>query len=187
VEPRDFIVMELVDGVDAGTLLKTNGPFTAEDTVRVLAQVCDALAHAHDRSVVHHDVTPGNILISRPDGRARLADFGLASDPADGRAGPAEDVAGTLGFVAPEILRGAAPSPRSDLYSLGVVAYRLLTGAPPSAPLAEALPGLPCVLTDAVEQALAPDPDARQGSVTEFRGQLELLPQTIRRELSSVA
>jgi eukaryotic-like serine/threonine-protein kinase len=201
VEPRDFIVMELVDGVDAGTLLETNGPFTPEDSVRVLAQVCDALAHAHDRSVVHHDVTPGNILIRPPDGRAWLADFGLASDPTDGSAAPVEDVTGTPGFVAPEILNGAAPSPRSDLYSLGVVAYRLLTGPPgvppstrplPTAalhipPLAEALPGMPRVLTDAVEQAVAPDPAARQGSVAEFRGQLELLPQTIRRELSSVA
>ncbi len=187
VEPRDFIVMELVDGVDAGTLLKTNGPFSAENAVRVLAQVCDALAHAHDRSVVHHDVTPANILISRRDGRARLADFGLACDPTDGSAGPVEDVAGTLGYLAPEILRGAAPSPRSDLYSLGVVAYRLLIGAPPSAPLAEALPGLPRALTDAVDQAMAPDPDARQGSVAEFRGQLELLPHTMHRELSSVA
>ena len=205
VEPRDFIVMELVDGVDAGTLLETNGPFTAEDSVRVVAQVCDALEHAHDRSVVHHDVTPGNILISLPDGRAWLADFGLASDPTDGSAGPVEDVTGTPGFIAPEILHGAAPSPRSDLYSLGVVAYRLLTGPPEVAPrdprgtrplptaaphlppLSEALPDLPGVLTDAVEQAVAPDPDARQGSVAEFRGQLELLPQTIRRELSSVA
>jgi eukaryotic-like serine/threonine-protein kinase len=187
VEPRDFLVMELVDGVDAGTLLETNGPFTAEDSVRVLAQVCDALEHAHDRSVVHHDVTPGNILISLPDGRAWLADFGLASDPTDGSPGSVEDVTGTPGFIAPEILLGAAPSPRSDLYSLGVVAYRLLIGAPPSAPLAEALPGLPRALTDAVDQAMAPDPDARQGSVAEFRGQLELLPHTMHRELSSVA
>jgi tRNA A-37 threonylcarbamoyl transferase component Bud32 len=114
VEPRDFIVMELVDGVDAGTLLETNGPFTAETGVRVLTQVCDALAHAHDRSVVHHDVTPGNILISLTDGRAWLADFGLASDPTDGSDGPVEDVTGTPGFIAPEILHGAAPSPRSE-------------------------------------------------------------------------
>ena len=115
VEPRDFIVMEYVDGVDAGPLLEMGGPLTPEHGVRVLTQVCDALAHAHERNVVHHDVTPGNILISRPDDTARLADFGLASDPTEVEASGVEDVTGTPGYVAPEILSGAAPSPRSDL------------------------------------------------------------------------
>lgn len=191
VEPRDYIVMEFVDGVDAGALLETNGPLTPEDAVRVLVQVCDALAHAHERNVVHHDVTPGNVLIDRADGTARLADFGLASDPTEPRAGPAEDVTGTPGYVAPEVLHGAAPSPRSDLYALGVLAFRLLTGPPETAPghpdqtrplttarphlppLAQANPGLPRGLTEAVQQALAPEPDARQSSVTELRGQLD--------------
>jgi eukaryotic-like serine/threonine-protein kinase len=211
-EPRDFIVMEFVDGVNAGTLLKRQGPLTTDHTVRVLARVCDALAHAHDRNVVHHDVTPGNILISRSDGTVKLADFGLASDPTDlasdskdVHAGRIGDVSGTPGFVAPEILKGATPSPRSDLYSLGVVAHRLLAGpprirpadpestrprvtaAPHIPPLAEVRPGVPRVLSEAVERALAQDPDARQGSVAEFRAQLIDDRYAPVRDLSSAA
>jgi serine/threonine-protein kinase len=96
---------------------------------------------------------------------------------------------GTLGYVAPEIVRGARPSPRSDLHSLGAVAYRLLVGpeVPPAdpggtapmtiaipriPPLSDARPGLPRGLYEAVQRALAPEPDARQESVAEFRAQL---------------
>lgn len=189
-EPRDFIVMEFVDGMSAGALLKTQGRLTTAHVVRVMARVCDALTHAHDRNVVHGDVTPGNILISRSDGTVKLVDFGLASDPTDVHAGPVGDVAGTPGYIAPEILRGETPSPRSDVYSLGVVAHRLLAGPPrirPAGsegtchlmtsalqmpPLAEVRPGLPRVLSQAVERAVSEDPDARQSSVAEFHAQI---------------
>jgi eukaryotic-like serine/threonine-protein kinase len=185
-EPRDFIVMELVRGPDAGTLMERTGRFTAAQTVHVIAQVCEALEYAHGEDVVHHDVSPGKILIGLADGTAKLAGFG---------------VTGTPGYVAPEILRGAKPSPRSDLYSLGVVAYRLLTGpaAMPMAPLAEARRDLPRGLQAAVEQALADDPDERQASVAELRAQLlgehdaprlrdvALFPAAVREELPSAA
>jgi tRNA A-37 threonylcarbamoyl transferase component Bud32 len=218
-EPRDFIVMEFVDGVDARTLLKRRGRLTPDETVHVLAQVCEALAHAHDQDVLHHDVSPGNILVRRRDGTAKLADFGVGSDALDFVAGRVADVTGTPGYVAPEILRGARPSPLSDLYSLGVVAYRLLAGplpaghgdpdataplptaAPSMQPLDKARPGLPRGLTDAIEQSLAKDPDARQDSVAEFCAQMveghcaplrlqqrrAMLAEAIRRELPSAA
>jgi serine/threonine protein kinase len=83
VGPPDFIVMELVRGSDAGALLQRGGRLTPGRTVHVVAQVCDALAHAHDRDVVHHDVSPRNILIGHRDGTAKLADFGLACDALD--------------------------------------------------------------------------------------------------------
>jgi serine/threonine protein kinase len=190
VVPRDFMVMELVHGIDSGTLLRKLGWLAPADAVQVVAQVCEALACAHAHGVVHRDVTPGNILVSRPCRTAKLADFGLASagrgqTPVSGLA----SVIGTPGYVAPEILRGAGPSPRSDLYSLGVVAYRFLAGpvrrrrddqvtAPQACavarmhPLAEARPDLPGALANAVQQALADDPDDRQDSVAEFRAQL---------------
>jgi serine/threonine-protein kinase len=190
VEPRDFMVMELVHGLDAGTLLRNQGRLTPGRTVDVVAQLCEALAYAHDQDVIHHDVTPRNILIRRADGTAKLADFGLASGALDVPASQVADAVGTPGFVAPEVLRGALPSPRSDLYSLGVVAYRFLAGsagmrpgdasattpqataAPHMPPLAEARPDLSHGLVDAVQQALADDPGARQKSAADFRAQL---------------
>jgi eukaryotic-like serine/threonine-protein kinase len=174
-QPRDFSVMEFVLGLDAGTLLQRRGRLTPDQTVHVIVQVCEALSYAHEHDVLHHDVSPGNILIRWPDGTAKLADFGLASDALDVPAGRVADITGTPGYVAPEILYSATPTPRSDLYSLGVVAYRLLAGpsrarpADPDAtapmatadprrmpPLAQARPGLPRDLNEAVQQALAP-------------------------------
>ena len=152
-------------------------------------QVCDALAHAHARDVIHLDVSLGNVLIAAADGTAKLADFGLASDALESSAALVRGFMGTPGYVAPEIVRGAKASPRSDLYSLGAVAYRLLLGpeapsadpgctaplttaVPRRPPLAEGLPGLARGAYEAIQQALAPEPDARQKSVAEFRAQL---------------
>jgi serine/threonine-protein kinase len=189
-EPHEYIVMEFVNGVHAGTLLQRRELLRPAQIVHVVAQVSDALAYAHDQDVVHHDVSPRNILIRRPDSTAKLADFGLASAALDVPARRAASVMGTPGYVAPEVLRGASASPRSDLYSLGVVAYRLLAGrsgvrpvdahatapqatsAPRMPPLAEARPDLSRGLIEAIQQALAHDPDARQDSVAEFRAQL---------------
>jgi serine/threonine protein kinase len=179
----------IVAVLDAGAQPRRRGRLTPGETVDIVVQVCDALAHAHGRDVVHQDVSPSNILIAEADGTAKLADFGLASDGVEGPAGRAHGVAGTLGFVAPEIVGGARPSPRSDLYSLGAVTHRLLLGpqVPPADPgrtsplptavrhtpsLSEARPGLQRSLYEAVQQALAPTPDARQESVAEFRAQL---------------
>jgi eukaryotic-like serine/threonine-protein kinase len=194
-EPRDFIVMEYVDGIDAAALLQTGGRPTAAEAVHIVAQVCDALQHAHDRDVLHCDVAPGNILIAR-DGTAKLADFGLACGVVEIAAGRVANIAGTPGYIAPEVLRGNRSSPRSDLYSLGVVLHRLLAGpsrlrpagggvtlpGPTAAPhmprLAELRPGLPATLIQAVQRALADDPESRQDSVAEFRAQLLGAPAT---------
>jgi len=187
VAPRDFIAMELVQGLDAGILVRREGRLIPGEAVHVVAQVCEALAYAHDHDVIHQDVSPRNILI-RPDWTAKLADFGLASDSSDRAAG--QETGGTPGYVAPEVLCGGSPSPRSDLYSLGGVAYTYLVGsaraqpvdsectaplataAARRVPLADARPGLPGALTDVVQRALADDPYARQGSVAEFCAQL---------------
>lgn len=126
--PRDFIVMEFVDGLDARELLQRRGRLTEGRTVHLVAQICDALTYLHNQGVVHCDVSPSNILVCRWDGAVKLADFGLASRAADVASAPATDLLGTPGHVAPEVLRGAVPTPRSDLYCLGVVAYRLLAG-----------------------------------------------------------
>jgi serine/threonine protein kinase len=182
--------MELVDGHNAGTLLKKGRRLTTQQNVDLVAQVCEALEHAHARSVIHQDVAPRNILIRARDHTAKLADFGLATDARRLRVRKVATVSGTAGYVAPEILAGAGSSPQSDLYSLAVVAYRLLGGpapvprgepdatAPRAAaiprlpPLADVRPDLPRGLTDAVDRALSHDRAARQDSVAEFREHL---------------
>jgi serine/threonine protein kinase len=183
-ESPQFIVMELVDGLDARKLLGRRGRLSAAETVRLIAQVCDALAYAHGLGVIHHDVSLPNILVRRSDGTAKLADFGLAvgawHDP------PRGAPLGTPGYVAPELLRGAAATPSSDLYSLGVVTYRLLAGRPsfrsrdpqatapmpyatgPLPPLAYLRPDLSGRLIAAVRRAMSHEPDLRQASVAEF-------------------
>ena len=189
VEPQDFIAMELVDGGDARSLARVTGRLTHEHAIDIVAPICDALHYAHDQHVIHGDVSDSNILIRQRDGLPKLADFGLAC-----RTGQVPDdrrrrVTGTPGYIAPELLEGAAPSARSDLYSLAAVAQGLLvgpvdrrpahrgttapiTGTSVRAALARKRPDLPRDLADAVQQALSPDPQARQASVAEFRAQL---------------
>jgi eukaryotic-like serine/threonine-protein kinase len=187
----DFLVMELVRGPNAGVLLRRRGGLEPVEAVHLLAQVCAALQHAHDQGLVHRDVSPGNILVDRGGRTAKLADLGLAGPVGEGARACGADTVGTPGYVAPEVAAGAAPSPASDLYSLGVVAHRFLVGAPrvlrvdpdATAPLATAVappppilaedrPDLPVGLVEAVQRALNPDPAARQASATELRAQL---------------
>jgi len=186
--PRDFIVMELVDGLDAYRLLHRRGRLTPGQAVHVLAQICDALTHAHDRGVVHGDVSPSNILLRRCDGAAKLADFGLACRTGEGAPTHAGELLGTPGHVAPEVLWGYEATPRSDLFCLGVVAYRflagptsagdadatapLMTAARPLPPLADVRSDLPRGLVAAVQRAVSVEPDSRQDSVAEFRAEL---------------
>ena len=157
-EPYDFIVMELVLGQDAGRLVNQGGRQPLAAALGVVAQMADALQYMHDRGLVHGDVSPGNVVIREDDGTAKLVDFGLAQ-ALDACPTRPQEVAGTPAYMAPELLDGAAPSPRSDLYSLAAVAQALLT------------PDLPPGLAGALRQALSPDPAKRQPSVAEFRAQ----------------
>jgi eukaryotic-like serine/threonine-protein kinase len=185
--PREYLVMELVDGQNAATLLQRDEPVATAQAVDVVVQMCDALGHAHDRGVIHGDIAPRNILVD-PRGTAKLVDFGLAVDRFGPR--PDGDLMGTPGYVAPEIIRYAVPSPQSDLYALGVVAYRLLGGPPlfrrsdaeetaarPSAiasvpSLAEVRPDLPPALTATVDAAMAKEHRSRPASAAELRERL---------------
>jgi serine/threonine-protein kinase len=189
-ESPAFIVMEFVEGLDAGRLAVRRRTLSGADTVRLLAHTCDALAYAHALGVVHRDVSPRNILVRSRDGVAKLADFGLAFSPRHRGPNSAPQMMGTPGYVAPEILRGERATPSSDLYSLGAVAYRLLSGHPripardpratapiPSArvemtPLARLRPDLPAGLIAAVRRAMADAPHQRQSSVAELRAEL---------------
>lgn len=118
-----FLAMEYVDGASVGDLV-ADAPLSAPLVAHLAAQVCDALHYAHDRfGLVHRDVTPRNIVIDSG-GNARLLDFGIAA-PAEETDG---EVFGSPGYMAPEQMRGEAVDARSDIFGLGAVLYRLLTG-----------------------------------------------------------
>ncbi|MCP4199803.1 MAG: serine/threonine protein kinase [Proteobacteria bacterium] len=136
---RPFLVMEYVPGPSLRRLLdsrqNTRRQLNLQDSLFISREVCRALSYAHSfsdhagsgKGIIHRDISPGNILISTA-GQVKLSDFGIAEFVHGGFFGP---LWGKAAYVAPEVASGGAPSPASDLYSLGTVLYECLTGAPP--------------------------------------------------------
>lgn len=126
------LVMQLIPGRTLKQAIADDGPFDAERTERVLKDVAEALAYAHAHGVVHRDVKPENIFLDSGSGRALLSDFGIAhSTEFDSRLTMDGAAIGTPSYMAPEQIDGAPPNARSDLYSLGLVAWEMLSGERP--------------------------------------------------------
>ncbi|MDB5307419.1 MAG: hypothetical protein JWO38_1621 [Gemmataceae bacterium] len=127
-----FIAMERLKGLSLEDYLDQKGPPALSHALRIAREVAAGLSAAHERGLVHRDVKPGNIWLEAPTGRVRLLDFGLAVRPdADRRVTSEGVVVGTPAYMAPEQARGEAVDHRADLFSLGVVMYRLCTGRTP--------------------------------------------------------
>ena len=123
-----YIAYELIQGVTLEDALKSGRKFTPEEVTDIIAQTSDALAYAHKQGVVHRDLSPGNIFLTS-DGKARISDFGVAGFTSRATITSGQDaIVGTPGYMAPEQIKGSEPDPRSDVFSLGCVAYELLTG-----------------------------------------------------------
>ncbi len=165
---RSYLVMEYVDGQPLSALL----PLPPERAVEVALQVCEALAYAHGRGIVHRDVKPENVLVDGA-GRVKVSDFGIArllgAGDADWAVTSAEGVVGTPPYLAPEALAGAPPDPRLDVYALGVLLYEMVTGERPVGDFAALAPPLDRI----VRRALAPRPERRYQGVEEMRHDLE--------------
>jgi serine/threonine-protein kinase len=126
-----FLVMEYVPGTDLKTLIKQRGRFNHEEAIPLLIQACAGIGYAHRAGLVHCDVKPQNMLVT-PDMRLKVADFGIAR--ALSTIYPDEQtgvVWGSPQYFAPEQASGAAPAPASDVYSLGIIMYEMLTGSLP--------------------------------------------------------
>ena len=129
-----YLVTEFIDGADLRRIVRHSGPLGAAETALIISQAASALSHAHHRGLVHRDVKPGNLLITR-EGRAKLTDLGLAEFCTDEPTPPGEKpihIVGTADFLAPEIV--VSPDkiqPISDIYSLGCTLYYALTGKVP--------------------------------------------------------
>jgi eukaryotic-like serine/threonine-protein kinase len=176
-----FLVMELCPDGSLGDRLDTAGSLPVVQALRLLADAAEGLVALHARGILHRDVTPRNVLLSG--GRAKLGDLGLArADPTGDRPSltdltAAGTTVGTLAYLAPELLEGEPPDAASDVYGLGAVAYRTLTGVLPHsagsvaelvtarmrpvAPLGEHVPGVGPALASLVARALDVRPDAR--------------------------
>ncbi len=126
-----FIVMEYVDGPTVKDFLQENGRLNAEQTVAIAVQVCRALTHAHERNIVHRDIKPQNILIDNQ-GSVKVADFGIArAIGAETMTATDAGVLGSVYYFSPEQARGGLADFVSDLYSLGIVLYEMVTGQVP--------------------------------------------------------
>jgi serine/threonine-protein kinase len=178
--PAVFIVMEYIDGFTLRELLHEGGPLSSEDLLRYMIPIVSALAEAHKRGIVHRDIKPENILISK-DGRIKLADFGLARGEQLGATMTVESsvVLGSVSYLSPEQVQRGISDARSDIYSVGVVLFELLTGRKPyegESPIQiaykhvnERIPapstiksGIAPALDALVVKATSPNPDQRQ-------------------------
>jgi DNA-binding NarL/FixJ family response regulator len=176
-----YVTMRYIDGTDLRTLLGEVGRLQPARAVRIVAQVAGALDAAHERGLVHRDVKPANVLLATRDGieRAFLTDFGVTKErSAQGGLTKTGFAVGTADYMAPEQARGAEVDGRADIYALGCVLYRALTGAvvyerdsdvekmwahihEPPPRLLEVSPGLPPGLGEVLDRALAKRPEDR--------------------------
>lgn len=129
VSGQGFLVMELIDGTNLRALLNAQGAFTIPQALRYTTDILEALRAAHRMGVIHRDIKPENILVPT-DGPAKVADFGLARAVSEGSTSATGNM-GTVAYIAPEIALTTEANARSDLYSVGIMLYEMLTGAVP--------------------------------------------------------
>jgi eukaryotic-like serine/threonine-protein kinase len=125
-----FIVMELAEGRDLARVLREDGRLPSERTVSIAEQICDALGHAHSAGVIHRDVKPANVIVGQQD-LVKVTDFGIARATGDATLTATGLVLGSAHYISPEQANGVPATPASDIYSLGIVIYEMLTGALP--------------------------------------------------------
>ncbi|MEU5913653.1 serine/threonine-protein kinase [Micromonospora sp. NPDC047527] len=191
-----YVVMELVDGGSLAARLGREGQLPWREAVTIGAEVSSALATAHSRGVVHRDVTPGNVMLT-PTG-VKVVDFGISALVGESEKGPDGTLLGTPAYLAPERLDNGQVSPATDVYAVGLLLYRMLTGRLPweantTTQMLRAhmysdpdpmptVPGLPDEVTDLVRRCLAKQPGDRPATgelartLAEAAGMLAALP-----------
>ena len=187
VNSQLLMVMECVEGTSVDQKLRV-GKIGVGQVVHYMTQVLDALAYAHRRGVIHRDVKPSNILIG-PDDNVKLTDFGIASRAGDPRLTATGMALGSLYYMSPEQVRAMSLDARSDLYSVGVTLYEMVTGKRPiegdsfyailrahleqkPLPAIQLAPHVPVELSHVIEKALEKAPENRLQTAEEFRAAL---------------
>lgn len=190
-EGLNYIVMELVDGISLKEYLQEKGRLTWQEALFFAQQIARALEHAHSRGIIHQDIKPHNIMILR-DATAKVTDFGIARFAAKEETQVVKEAIGSVHYISPEQARGSTIDYRTDLYSLGVVMYEMLTGRLPfdgdnalaivmqhisAMPLmpSEIVPSIPNGMNEIVMHAMSPTLNRRYSSASELYADLERL------------
>jgi len=179
-----YIVMEYIDGITLKDYIVRNGPLDWKEAVKIAIQICSAIEHAHSKQIIHRDIKPQNILMTK-DGIAKVADFGIARAVTSSTITMVGSTIGSVHYFSPEQARGGYIDEKSDLYSLGIVIYEMITGEMPfdgESPVAIALKhiqdkpvqpielnkNVPRALNDIVIKAIKKDQSSRYQAATEM-------------------
>ena len=198
---QGFLVMELIDGTNLRQLLRAQGAFTIPQALRYTTDILEALRAAHRVGVIHRDIKPENILVPT-DGPAKVTDFGLARAASEVSMSSTGNMLGTVAYIAPEIATTGVADARSDIYSVGIMLYEMLTGSVPWAgesPLqiathhvsddipspSEAQPWIPREIDDLVAALTARDPASRPADASDAIDLVARAAATIPSELAS--
>lgn len=185
---QPYIVMEHIEGMDLKQYIRENHPIPYHKVIDIMEQILDGIAYAHDNDVIHRDIKPHNILIDK-DGRVKITDFGIAVALSQNSITQTNSLLGSVHYISPEQARGNIVTKQSDIYSLGIVLYELLTGTVPfdgeSAvsialkhfqseipSLRELDSRMPQALENVVLKATAKEPRQRYASVREMKEDL---------------
>ena len=183
-----FIVMEYVDGTDLKTYIKDHYPIPNDTVINIMSQILSGIEYAHSRGIIHRDIKPQNILMDSS-GQVKITDFGIALAVSQHSITQTNSLLGTVHYMSPEQAKGGMATQKSDIYSLGIVLYELLTGQVPfsgESPVSIALkhfqedlpdirdqnPNVPQSLANVVLKATCKDPDLRYDSVYDMRQDL---------------
>jgi serine/threonine protein kinase len=197
-EGMPYIAMQFVSGDSLEKILRSSRKLTLLETLSITEQLCSGLGYAHQNGVVHRDIKPANLIVE-PDGKVKIVDFGIArlADQST-RLTKTDAVIGTFHYIAPERLKGEMSDGRSDIWSVGVMLYQMLSGELPfngedvstlykvinePHPSIKALvPDIPDELVAIVDRALAKNPDDRYGSAEEMAFDLQGISEGLKKE-----
>lgn len=195
-EDTDYIVMEYISGETLKEKIQREGPLPVEQAIRIAIEIAEALEHAHQNNLIHCDIKPHNILVTRS-GRIKVTDFGIARAVTSATMTHTGTIIGSVHYFSPEQAKGSAIGAKSDIYSLGVVLYEMLTGEVPFSgetsvgialkhlqedpkPLQEMNAAIPPLAEAVVLKAMAKEPEARFESSTEMIADLKMARNYLR-------